>query len=159
MVKVLFVCLGNICRSPTAEGIFSQLVSSKGLSDKVYTDSAGTSGWHSGSAPDQRSQAAAKKRNIDISNQKSRIVTTADLIRFDYIVAMDEQNLQDLRTKYKNNVNNNFSMLLSYAPQLGQTNVPDPYYLGSFDDVFDMIEVACEALFIEICNAYNFEVW
>ncbi len=155
MIKVLFICLGNICRSPTAEGIFRQLVADRGLLSSIYIDSAGTSGWHNGQPPDKRSQTAAQKHNIDISHQKSREITTRDFEIFDYLIAMDKQNLEDLQKKSKNGPDKNIATLLSYSPKLDRVDVPDPYYHGSFDDVFDMIKTGCDGLLEKICETHK----
>ncbi len=155
MVKVLFVCLGNICRSPTAEGVFSNIVSEKKLSKKIMVDSAGTSGWHIGQPPDIRAQAAAKKNEIDISHLKSRKVSLDDFSQFDYLVGMDTHNLEDLSALCPPKKMSNLSTLLSYAPELGRTDIPDPYYFGSFDAVFNMIKVSCGALLKNIQERHD----
>ena len=150
MVNVLFVCLGNICRSPTAEGVFRRLVETEGLSEKFTIDSAGTGGWHTGGSPDKRAQAVAKKRGLNLSNQKSRKISSVDFNKFDYVIAMDQQNLEDLSQMCPPDKVERLSLFLSYAPDLDRTEVPDPYYFGSFDAVFDMIEIASAGLLSNI---------
>lgn len=150
MYKILFVCLGNICRSPTAEGIMKSLVKEKDLEDKIYIDSAGISSWHKGESPDFRSVSCAKSFGIDISCQKSRPLTDKDFTEFDLILGMDEQNFAELKLR-SNNVKTTAKIdkLLSYAPSYG-SNVPDPYYNNGFDRVFEMIAVACDNLLEEL---------
>ena len=144
MVKVLFVCLGNICRSPTAEGVFTALINREGLSDVVSVDSAGTGAWHVGDQPDRRAQAAAKTRGYDLSAQRARQIKETDFWDFDYVIAMDSQNHSDLFMKAPTNALDRIHMFLSFAPKKGITDVPDPYYGGAdgFDHVLDLIEAA-----------------
>ena len=144
MVKVLFVCLGNICRSPTAEGVFTALINREGLSDVVSVDSAGTGAWHVGDQPDRRAQAAAKTRGYDLSTQRARQIKETDFLDFDYIIAMDSQNHSDLSMKAPTNALDRIHMFLSFAPKKGITDVPDPYYGGAdgFNHVLDLIEAA-----------------
>ena len=152
MVRVLFVCLGNICRSPTAHGVFAHLVKSSGLNDKVTVDSAGTAGWHIGAEPDKRSQAVAAQRGYDLSELQARQVSLADFIRFDYILAMDEQNLQDLKLLRPENYKGCLKLFLSFDQCFAETEVPDPYYGGDqgFEHVVDLIEAAAQALLNDI---------
>lgn len=156
MVKVLFVCLGNICRSPTAEGVFKALVFREGLSDQVTVDSAGVGSWHIGDPPDGRAQATARKRGFDISKQRARQVKAGDFDRFDYVLAMDSQNLDDLSRMCPKGSEDRLKKFLEFAPQLGISDVPDPYYGGDrgFDDVFDMIEAASAGLLADIREKY-----
>lgn len=152
MVNVLFVCLGNICRSPTAEGVFKALVQREGLSDHITVDSAGVGAWHIGSPPDSRSQAAARQRGIDLSKQRARQAVAHDFERFDYVIAMDSQNYGDLTRMCPKGGDNRLFKFLAFAPQLGINDVPDPYYGGDsgFDGVFDMIEAASAGLLDDI---------
>lgn len=147
-VKVLFVCLGNICRSPTAEGVFRHLVEAEGLDDVIGTDSAGTSDWHIGAPPDRRAQAAAKRRGIDLSDLQGRQVTAGDFDEFDYVLAMDQRNHAALSSLAPNGRADRLHMFLSFAPGIADMEVPDPYYGGDtgFDDVLDMIEAASRGL-------------
>ena len=152
MVKVLFVCLGNICRSPTAQGVFTALINREGLSNVVSVDSAGTGAWHVGDQPDRRAQAAAKTRGYDLSTQRARQIKETDFLDFDYIIAMDSQNHSDLSMKAPTNALDRIRMFLSFAPKEGITDVPDPYYGGAngFDHVLDLVEAASLGLLQEI---------
>lgn len=144
-VSVLFVCLGNICRSPTAEGVLKK-ISQQVANKKFIIDSAGTSSYHRGEAPDIRSQNTALKRGYDLSNQRSRPVELDDFYKFDYIFAMDESNLADLKEMDPGNGKAKISLLLNYSTkELKSKNVPDPYLQREtgFDTVLDLIEDAC----------------
>ena len=148
MVKVLFVCLGNICRSPTAEGVFKKLVREAGLGREIKVDSAGTGAWHVNQSPDPRSQEAALKRGIDLSAQRARKISTDDFNNFDYLVAMDRSNLGNLKKICPPNLASRISLFLEFAPELGHQEVPDPYQGGDegFERVLDLIEVASQGL-------------
>jgi len=137
MIRVLFVCLGNICRSPMAEGVFGNLVEQAGLQDQISTDSAGTSGWHNGSPPDRRGQATMLTNGIDISAQQSRQTRASDFTGFDYIMAMDQQNLSDLRTACPPELHKKIFLMLDFAPDQPTRQVPDPYY--GADDGFQTV--------------------
>ena len=152
MVKVLFVCLGNICRSPTAEGVFTALVDREGLRDLISIDSAGTGSWHLGDRPDRRAQAAAQNRGYDLSTQRARQIQETDFLNFDYIVAMDSQNYSDLSMMAPKEAKDRIRMLLSFAPKNGMRDVPDPYYGGAdgFDRVLDLVEAASLGLLQDI---------
>ncbi len=152
MVKVLFVCLGNICRSPTAEGVFRAMVEDAGLSDVISVDSAGTSGWHKGDPPDLRGQQAAAKRGYDLSAQRSRKVVAGDFDVFDYIIGMDSRNFADLSSMAPEPARGKISMFLQFAPETGQREVPDPYYGGEdgFGEVLNLVEAASKGLLEDI---------
>jgi protein-tyrosine phosphatase len=143
-VSVLFVCLGNICRSPTAEGVFRRRVEQAGLADRVFVDSAGTGDWHVGNPPDARAQEAARRRGIDLSPLRARLVTEADLDAFDLVLAMDGSNLGALEAMRPGRA----VRMLVFAPQAGTLDVPDPYFggAGGFDHVLDLIEAASDGL-------------
>lgn len=148
MIKVLFVCLGNICRSPTADGVFRKLLADQGLTDRIAVDSCGTGDWHIGKAPDQRAQAVAKQRGYDLSVLRARSIHMTDFERFDYILAMDESNLKDLLNMASLQHHDKISLFLEYAPNSDLTAVPDPYYDGAdgFEHVLDLVEEACGGL-------------
>ena len=146
--SVLFVCLGNICRSPTAEGVFRKLVGEAGRSDEFHIDSAGTGSWHVGRAPDERARKAALNRGIDISRQVARQVRVGDFEDFDYILAMDKDNLRVLEGLAPASDRDKIGLFLDFAPGSGMREVPDPYYGGAngFDDVLDLVEEASRGL-------------
>ena len=152
MVKVLFVCAGNICRSPTAEGVFTQRVAQCQLARKITADSAGVGGWHIGEPPDRRAQAAALERGIDLSGLRARQVAATDFHAFDYVLAMDQDNLGALRTLRPADASATLSLFLDYAPSANITEVPDPYYVGpdGFEHVLDLVEQASEGLLTAI---------
>lgn len=150
MVSVLFVCLGNICRSPTAEGVFRDLVEREGLNDKIRIDSAGTHAYHVGEPPDGRAQAEAKRRGIDISGLRGRQAQSGDFKTFDYVLAMDRSNHQNLLSICPLGAEDRLGMFLAFAPDLGRREVPDPYYEGGFDGVYDMIVEAAQGLLADI---------
>ena len=150
-MKVLFVCLGNICRSPTAEGIFRHYVEQAGLSDTVSIDSAGTADWHIGKTPDPRTQAAAAQRGYDLSGLRGRQAQPEDFAKFDLILAMDKSNLSNLQAIQPADGK---AELALYLPRFGISpdEVPDPYYGGEdgFELVLDMLEQASQVLLDEI---------
>ena len=142
--RILFVCLGNICRSPTAEGVFHARAKAAGLA--VVVDSAGTGAWHVGEAPDRRAQAEARKRGYDISGQRARQAIAQDFVNFDLIYAMDRSNLANLKRLRPANSTATLSLFLDLLPDQPLTDVPDPYYEDGFDMVLDLIEKCCDAL-------------
>ena len=154
MIKVLFVCLGNICRSPTAHAVLERKLAMVGLSDVVEVDSAGTAAWHVGKQPDLRSQQAARKRNYDMSHLRARQAMAGEFLEFDYILAMDNENLENLKsiTPIGENIKCQSELFLGCYSSLGLTQVPDPYYGGDtgFEAVLDMVEDACDQLIIDI---------
>lgn len=147
MTRVLFVCLGNICRSPTAEGVFASRLARHGLQRKISIDSAGTGGYHAGEPPDRRATAAALKRGYDIRGQRARAVTDADFEEFDLLLAMDQSNLDNLMARAPASARERVKLFMSYAPEWPQ-EVPDPYFGGGegFEQVLDMIEAAADGL-------------
>jgi protein-tyrosine phosphatase len=147
-VSVLFVCLGNICRSPTAEAVFRHYVESAGLSASILIDSAGTHDYHIGHAPDLRSQHAAEQRGYDMSSLRGRQVESLDFERFDYVLAMDKANLAILQYLAPRGCKKQVQLFLDYARHHKEREVPDPYYGGEqgFEQVLDMIEDAAQAL-------------
>jgi protein-tyrosine phosphatase len=153
-MRVLFVCLGNICRSPTAEGVLRHKLREAGLTDQVEVASAGTGDWHVGKAPDKRSQAAAKLRGYDLSAQRAQRaqqVSRADFATYDLILAMDNNNLRHLKTLQPARGKAELDLFLQrFESELDE--VPDPYYDGDqgFEQVLDLIERACDLLVIEL---------
>lgn len=150
--KVLFVCMGNICRSPTAEAVFRRTLNRNGLEARVEVDSAGTHGYHVGESPDTRTQRAAASRGYDLSNIRARKVAPQDLEYFDLILAMDRNNLEILRRLCPPERQNRLRLFMDYARSFDDDEVPDPYYgLGQdFDLVLDMVEDASEGLLADI---------
>ncbi len=147
-MKVLFVCLGNICRSPTAEAIFSKLALEEGVMDQLEVDSAGTNGFHIGQSPDPRSIKYAAKRGIDITPLRGRLIDRADFERFDLVIAMDNENVRQLTALCPEAMQGKINLLLSYARRCNYREVPDPYYGGAreFELVLDLIESGCRGL-------------
>ncbi len=146
--SVLFVCLGNICRSPTAEAVFRKLAADAGLGERIYIDSAGTIGYHEGAPADGRATAAALARGLDLGSLRARRVVAEDFARFDLILAMDEENLADLQRIRPDDARARLGLLLEYAADTGVKGVPDPYYGGKngFEQVLDLVTAACAGL-------------
>jgi protein-tyrosine phosphatase len=146
--KVLFVCMGNICRSPMAEGVFKQLVKQAGLEDVVRAESAGTHAFHNGEAPDKRSIAAAAKRGYDISEQRARRIKDKDFEDYDMILAMDWENLALLQQTAPKIHHHKIQLLMRYATEHETATIPDPYYGGiqGFEQALDYVEDACTGL-------------
>jgi protein-tyrosine phosphatase len=147
MVKVLFVCMGNICRSPTAEGVFRHMVEQSEAGHKITIDSAGTHAYHVGNPPDPRAQDAALKRNIDLSNQRARRVSADDFIEFDYVIAMDESNRDDLLSICPSGYEERIHLFLDFSED-NESEVPDPYYGQGrgFEIVLNLVENASQGL-------------
>ncbi|MDT8326297.1 MAG: low molecular weight protein-tyrosine-phosphatase [Roseovarius sp.] len=137
---ILFVCLGNICRSPAAEGVF------RALAPNVHTDSAGTGGWHVGEPPYGAMQDAARARGVDLSDLRARQFRADDFTRFDLIIAMDGQNLRDIEALRPDGNTTPLRLFTDYAPDAGMDHVPDPYYTRDFDGTLDLIEAAARGL-------------
>jgi protein-tyrosine phosphatase len=148
LTRILFVCLGNICRSPTAEGVFRYFAKHDAPGLQVEVDSAGTADYHIGSPPDARSQRAALRRGIDISGLRGRQVSAADFAHFDLLLAMDHDNLRELQRIQPVNSRAQLKLFLEYAPQLGLLEVPDPYYgdVAAFERVLDLTTAASKQL-------------
>lgn len=152
MVRVLFVCLGNICRSPTAEGVFRKLVQERGLAQQIEIDSAGTHAYHVGAPPDARAQQAARRRGIDLSGLRGRQATARDIEQFDYVLAMDRENHENLLDICPDGLEHKVRLFMEFAPARSEKEVPDPYFGGpvGFDRVLDMIEDAAVGLLDDI---------
>lgn len=153
-MKILFVCLGNICRSPAAEGVFLHLLNQQGLSNHFVVDSAGTGSWHVGNKADARMRAAAERRGIHLPS-RARQIELDDFSRFDLVLTMDNDNLRNVRSLAKeagNNATATIRPMLSYARSTRLEDVPDPYYGGEqgFEYVLDLLEDACSGLIEEI---------
>ena len=146
MIKVLFVCLGNICRSPMAEAIFRQLVKEEGLDDKIIIDSAGTGDWHIGNPPHEGTQNILTKNNIIHEGIKARQVVKEDVTDFDYIIAMDAQNLGNLRSMAGYKQTGYIGRLLDFVDNSLVEDVPDPYFTGNFEEVFELVTSGCNGL-------------
>jgi protein-tyrosine phosphatase len=151
LTRVLFVCLGNICRSPTAEGVMRALVREEGLEDEIVIDSAGTGDWHAGDPPDRRATAAAASRGVVLEG-RARQIKPADFEDFDLLLAMDTSNYEDLLALAPDGAAEKVRLLRSYDPTATELDVPDPYYGGAqgFEDVLDMVERASRGLLDEL---------
>lgn len=154
-MRILFVCMGNICRSPSAEGVFRKLVRERLPDVDLEIDSAGTHGYHTGSPPDRRSIQAAARRGIDLSGLRARTVTHEDFERFDLILAMDRDNLALLEQRAPATHRGRIRLIMEFAPGSGAREVPDPYYGGAngFEEVLDLLEEAAAGLLQSIEDA------
>lgn len=146
--SVLFVCMGNICRSPTAEGVFRKVVTDAGLLDRIHVESAGTHAYHVGHPPDRRAQAAANRRGVVLKNIRAKRVRDEDFAAFDYILAMDRDNLGELIARAPQACSDRVHLFLEFAGAPGTLEVPDPYYGGpsGFELVLDLVEDASKGL-------------
>ncbi len=147
-MRILFVCLGNICRSPAAEGVFRQLAAEAGAD--VALDSAGTAGWHVGKPPYGPMIAAAGERGVDLSNLRARQFRADDFSRFDLIIGMDRANMSDIEMLRPADSKTPVRLFLDHAPETGVAEVPDPYYTRDFDEALDLIEAAARGLLAQI---------
>ncbi|HEX7011886.1 MAG TPA: low molecular weight protein-tyrosine-phosphatase [Steroidobacteraceae bacterium] len=156
-MKILFVCMGNICRSPTAEGVFRHMLSRRAPDLRVEIDSAGTHGYHVGEPPDERAIAAARRRGIDLSGLRARVVRASDFSYFDLILAMDEDNVRELKRMAPVERHDRIRLLMEFARQPSARYVPDPYYGGSqgFEQVLDLLEEAAEGLLETVLAAHG----
>lgn len=159
MKRVLMVCLGNICRSPTAEGALRALIEHHGLTGQLEVDSAGTAAWHAGKAPDPRTQQHAGRRGLDLSGLRARQVQIEDFYQFDYLLAMDASNLAELQAMAPADGRARLQLLLDYGShsQSDRREVPDPYYGGEqgFEEVLDLVQDACEGLLKHLRQSLN----
>jgi len=151
-MRILFVCMGNICRSPSAEGVFRRVLAERAPQIEVEIDSAGTHDYHVGSPPDRRAIEAARRRGIDLSSLRARQISEADFDRFDLILVMDDENLSELRKFAAPPYHDRIRLLMEFAPDAMSRHVPDPYYGGAsgFEEVLDLLEEASEGLIEEI---------
>jgi protein-tyrosine phosphatase len=152
--RLLFVCLGNICRSPMAEGVFRRAAAEEGALDHFEIDSAGLGDWHVGQAPDDRAQKAARQRGIDISGQSARQISREDFSRFDLLLAMDGSNYDELAELAPRNARHKIRRFLDFAPHAGTKDVPDPFFgeAEGFDHALDLIEEAARGLLTELLS-------
>jgi len=159
MIRVCFVCMGNICRSPTAEGIFLHLLGEHGLMDHFSIDSAGTGGWHAGQRPDRRSIATAERQGVHLPSLARRFLRE-DFERFDHVIAMDQQNVDDLMELQPGpDAAAKITLLRSWDPATaGDGDVPDPYYGGAdgFQHVYDICMAGCRGLLTELRRRHGF---
>lgn len=154
-IKVLFVCMGNICRSPTAEGVFTALVNERNLQDNFHIDSAGTHAHHVGEAPDLRAQKAARDRGFELKHLRARKVVFGDFEDFDHILVMDDENHAIVQQACPEHFKHKVRYFLEFAPQFNTRQVPDPYFGGGqgFERVLDMIEAASEGFLASLQQA------
>lgn len=150
MINVLFVCLGNICRSPMAEAVMRHKVKEQGLDKHIAVDSAGTGDWHVGSRPHEGTRNVLRKKKIDDTGIVARQVKASDLETFDYILAMDAENLADLERLADNRRTGEMARFLDFVPESEIRDVPDPYFTGNFDEVYAMIDEGCDRLLAHI---------
>ncbi|MCA0984135.1 low molecular weight phosphotyrosine protein phosphatase [Halobacillus yeomjeoni] len=149
MIRVLFVCLGNICRSPMAEAVFKHQIEEEGLKDRIQVDSAGIGHWHIGSLPHEGTRKILDDKQISYKGMAARQVKESDWDDFDYIIAMDDKNISDLQAiREKNGVT--VAKLLDFVPESDEGNVPDPYFTGNFEYVYDLVTQGCTQLLEQI---------
>ena len=146
MVRILFVCLGNICRSPMAEAVFRHMVREKGLSDKIEVDSAGTALWHSGKPPHRGTRKILDEKNISYEGMTARQIFQGDFKKFDYVITMDDENMTNIQSEYEIPDTVVVRKLMEFVDNPKELNVPDPYYTGNFEYTYELIHEACEQL-------------
>jgi protein-tyrosine phosphatase len=152
--RILFCCMGNICRSPTAEGVFRHVLAEQAPDLQIEIDSAGTHDYHVGSPPDRRAIDAARRRGIDLSQLRARMVVAEDFASYDLILAMDDDNLRELRRRAPPVHQQRIRLMMEFAPRAASRYVPDPYYGGAqgFEEVLDLLEEAAQGLVAELRN-------
>jgi protein-tyrosine phosphatase len=151
VIGVLFVCLGNICRSPMAEAVFRQMVKEAGLEDRFHIESAGTGSWHVGERPHRGTIAVLQQNEIDIGAKRGQQLSRSAMSTFDYIIAMDTENVSDIQSVFGKRV----PRLLEFAPPSTPQDVPDPYYSGGFDYVYQLVQAGCRGLLAHIREKEN----
>ncbi|WP_010097223.1 low molecular weight protein-tyrosine-phosphatase [Ornithinibacillus scapharcae] len=155
MIQVLFVCLGNICRSPMAEAVFRDLVVKNNLQDKIRVDSSGTGNWHTGEPPHSGTREVLDREKISYKGIKARQVSKNDWDDFDYIIAMDDQNIKDLRKLNPQESNIVIAKLMDFVEEAKENNVPDPYYTGDFDYTYELVLEGCSNLLSHIKQKHS----
>lgn len=154
-IRVLFICLGNICRSPMAEAVFRDLVEKEGLQKTIVCDSAGTGGWHTGNPPHQGTRDILKVNKIKDAGIFARQLADKDLEEFDYLIAMDNSNIANIKKLNEMLVGTKVRLLMDYTDHAAGKEVPDPYYTGNFEEVFALVKDGCEGLLREIKQKYS----
>ncbi|MFC4025718.1 low molecular weight protein-tyrosine-phosphatase [Oceanobacillus longus] len=156
MIRVLFVCLGNICRSPMAEAIFRDLVNKENLSHQIEVDSGGTGNWHVGKQPHEGTRTLLEREKISFEGMLGRQVAEDDWDDFDYIIAMDDQNLEDLGNIRKGNDSTVVRRLMDFVENPAEANVPDPYYTGNFEYTYQLVSAGCSHLLRYLKEKHQF---